>query len=294
MAELIDDLSANVKNRSPWAQLGLFLRVVGFALVAIVAIGAAAGSLLPKPLSNTTLKLLQMITTIVLFGGTAFFYARLSYPVNPMVHLGLRPAIRSNFYLLSILLLLFAFPLEAWLGIVNRQIPLPHWMIESGESIEKQTMAMLTAKNSFDILLNLIVVAVMPGIFEEMCFRGALQPILVRLVKNPWLGIFITSCIFSFMHFEFQGFIPRVLLGMLLGISYWYSGSLWAPIIGHCFFNGIQVLAISYYPDTMDNKSPSLPIYTIILSAILVGALLMVMRRQYLETRSDPNSNEWH
>src|ERR1700760_3401438 len=107
MADILDDIPANVKIRSPWAELGLFLRVVGFALLAIVALGAVAGSVLPKPLSNTALKLLQMVTTIILFGGTAFFYARFAYPERTLDHLGFRPAIKANFYLLSVLLLLF-------------------------------------------------------------------------------------------------------------------------------------------------------------------------------------------
>jgi membrane protease YdiL (CAAX protease family) len=141
-------------------------------------------------------------------------------------------------------------------------------------------------KNSFDILLNLLVVAVIPGIVEEMCFRGVLQRILIQLTKKPWLGIFIAAFIFSFLHFEFQGFLPRLFLGILLGAAYWYSGSLWTSILAHCFFNGIQVLALNWYPTAMNNANPSIPALAVLISGVIVVILLAVMRRQSIQTRS--------
>jgi membrane protease YdiL (CAAX protease family) len=70
-----------------------------------------------------------------------------------------------------------------------------------------------------------------------------------------------------------------MMLGILLGAAYWYSGSLWTPILGHFFFNGIQVVAASYYPKMM-NDDPSVPVYAGLISLIIVVALLSVMRRQ--------------
>jgi membrane protease YdiL (CAAX protease family) len=273
------------KMPSPWAQLGLFLRLLGFAFIALVALALLVDRL-PKPLSYQTLKMIQMADSILLFGIPAFFYARLTFPQRPMYELGFRPAEKSNFYLLGILLLLFSFPLEGWLGILNRQIPLPHWMVQSQESIDRQLTALLQVKNSFDILLNLLVVAVIPGIVEEMCFRGVLQRILIQLTKKPWLGIFIAAFIFSFLHFEFQGFLPRLFLGILLGAAYWYSGSLWTSILAHCFFNGIQVLALNWYPTAMNNANPSIPALAVLISGVIVVILLAVMRRQSIQTRS--------
>jgi membrane protease YdiL (CAAX protease family) len=272
-------MTENVKIHSPWAQLGLFLRLIGVAFIGLVALSILIGEL-PKPVSNTTLKLEQMISSIILFGAPAFFYARMTFRERPLYNLGFRPAARSNFYLLSILLLLFAFPLEGWLGIMNKRIPLPHWMIESEDSRDRQVIALLQAKNAFDIVFNLVVVAVIPGIFEEMCFRGVLQRLLIQLTRKPWLGIFIAAFIFSAMHFQFQGFLPRLFLGILLGAAYWYSGSLWTAVIAHCVFNGLQVLALNLYPEMMRDTNPSIPIYSVLVSAIVVGILLTVMRKQ--------------
>ncbi|HXB07613.1 MAG TPA: CPBP family intramembrane glutamic endopeptidase [Puia sp.] len=288
MTDILDDITNNVKPRSPWAQLGLFLWLFGAAFVVVVMIQLMAAGL---PQSYTMKKGLQMISTIIWFGAPAFFYARLSFPDRALDHLGFRPAVRTNFYLLSILLLVCSFPLEGWLGVLNRQLPQASWMLRAEEAAEKEIMAILTVKNSFDIVLNLLVVAVIPAIFEELCFRGVLQPIFIRLTKNPWAGIVLTAFWFSFLHFEFSGFLPRMFLGILLGAAFWYSGSLWTCILGHCIFNGVQVLLVNVYPEAMNNKNPSIPVYTILISLVIVVSLLAVMRRQSVQARAvDVNS----
>lgn len=287
-------MTNNDKIAPPPAQLGLLLRLIGLCFLLMFVMGLLGGSL-PRPIANTTLKLLQMATTLLLFGIPAFIYARLSFPQNPLFHLGFRPAHRTNFYVLGILLLLFAFPLEGWLGLLNRQLPLPAWTIKAEDAAEQQLKALLVAKNSFDIVFNLVVVAIIPGIFEEMFFRGVVQRLLTRITRKPWLSICIAAAIFSFMHFEFLGFLPRFFLGILLGALFWYSGSLWTCVLAHCLFNGIQVLALNYMPEVMDNKNPSIPAYSVLLSLAIVIILLVVMRRQFLQWRAaEDNSLEWH
>jgi membrane protease YdiL (CAAX protease family) len=286
------DIDDDVRIHSPWAQLGLFLRWVGVAFLGLVVL-ALLFARLPQPLSNNAVKLEQIVSAILLFGLPAYLYARQSFTSQPLQHLGFRPAIKPNFYWLGILLLLAAFPLEGWLGIVNKRIPLPHWMVTTEEATDKELTALLSVKNSFDIVINLLVVAVIPGIFEEMCFRGALQRMVIQLTRRPWMGIFITAFIFSFMHFQFQGFLPRLFLGLLLGAAYWYSGSLWTSVLAHCFFNGIQVLALTYYPAVVNDSNPSIPAFTVLMSGVIIILLLGYMRR--LSPRSTSvNSPEWH
>ena len=68
-------------------------------------------------------------------------------------------------------------------------------------------------------------------------------------------------------------------LGILLGAMFWYSGSLWPPIIAHIFFNGIQVLAATWYPKVV-TENPSVPVYSALISLVIVVGLLAYMRRQ--------------
>jgi membrane protease YdiL (CAAX protease family) len=272
-------MTDNVKNHSPWGPLGLLFRMIGIAFLAMFVM-AFIGGALPKTASPTAAKLLQMMDTIVIFGLPAFIYARVTNPRHPGLQLGLRPAVRPSFYVLAVLLLLLAFPFEIWLGILNRLIPLPAWAIRAEEAAEQQLKTLLTAKNGFELLFDLVVVAVIPGVFEEMFFRGVVQRLLIQMTNKPWLSICITAAIFSFMHFEFLGFLPRFFLGVLLGAAYWYSSSLWTAILAHALFNGIQVVLLNYMPATMNDANPSIPVYSVLVSAAVVGVLLGVMRKQ--------------
>jgi uncharacterized protein len=137
----------------------------------------------------------------------------------------------------------------------------------------------LKTSSTIGVLVNIFVIALLPAICEEACFRGALQPILIRLFKRPWAGIVLTAVVFSAFHLQFQGFLPRMLLGLLLGAAYWYSGSLLISIVAHFFWNAVQVIAVAFYPKYM-TADPTVPFYLAMLSLVIVAALLAVMKRQ--------------
>jgi membrane protease YdiL (CAAX protease family) len=273
----------NLRYSSPWMQLAIFLGMLGIAFFAILVFTIIVGLLPIDPHSAGAIKFLQALDTILLFGIPSYLYARMTFKERPLYHLGFRPAVKWPFYILAILLLCSAFPLEGWLGVLNRQLPLPQWMIRLEKDNDSQVTALLKVTTSFDVFINLLVVAVIPAIFEEMFFRGALQKIMIQLFRSPWTGIVVTAILFSAFHMQFQGFIPRMFLGILLGAVYWYSGSLWANILAHCFFNGIQVVAATYYPRLVSDSNPSVPVLAIVISLVFVLGLLAAMselRRQ--------------
>jgi membrane protease YdiL (CAAX protease family) len=273
----------------PRAQLAIFLGLLGGTWIATTLLGGAIivakvginnlQSGLNDPRLTGTLKLVQALSTILLFGLSAYFFATITSRERPVRLLGFRPAQAPVFYILGLLLILFSLPLFYWLGQVNRDIPLPHGLIKMEEDAGRQITAFLKVDSNRDILLNVFVIALLPAIFEEMCFRGALQRILIQLFRNPWVGIVVAAAFFSAFHMQFLGFLPRMFLGILLGAIYWYSGSLWASILGHFFINAAQVLAVSYYPQQM-NKDPSIPFYLALISLVIVVGLLSVLRRR--------------
>jgi membrane protease YdiL (CAAX protease family) len=279
------------KVYSPWSQLGIFLGLFGGAWILTAVVGEAM--LLSKvglnaigqhidvsdPRITGTLKLIQAISTIILFGLPAYFYARLTSQDDPFHFLGFKPAPLSVFYALGVVLLLLSFPLEGWLGQLNRSVHLPQSAIDWEKAANKQISAFLKAGSAMDIIVNVFVIALLPAIFEEACFRGALQRILIQLFKSPWAGIIVTGAFFSAFHMQFLGFLPRMFLGILLGAVYWYSGSLWASILAHFFTNASQVVAASYYPKMIE-EDPSVPFYWALISLIIVVGLLSVLRRR--------------
>jgi hypothetical protein len=133
--------------------------------------------------------------------------------------------------------------------------------------------------HSYDIFINVFLIALLPAICEELYFRGALQRIIIHITKNPSVGIIITGILFSALHFQFEGFLPRMLLGIILGFFYWYSGSIWTSIAGHFFHNAFQVLVVSYIP-RFTIKTPETPMLAAMASAIAVWAILWFYQRQ--------------
>ncbi len=227
--------------------------------------------------SIDTLKVIQVLYSVVQFAIPAIVFARIAFWKRTAYELGLRPAADKSFYMLGVLLLILSFPLEEWLGEVNKHIPLAKWMIEAGEANEEQVRTFLKVHHPFDPVINVVVMAAIPAICEELFFRGALQRIMIQIFKRPLPGILVVAFLFSFYHFEFEGFIPRLFLGALLGATYWFSGSLWVVIVGHFFFNAVQIIVAMSYP-SMISKDTSVPLLLVAFSFVIVVGLLYWMR----------------
>lgn len=279
-----------MKIHSPWTQLAVFMLLLGGALILSGILGAAVlaangvdmshGSPdLTDPRLTGIVKLIQGLNTVIIFGIPALVYARLTFWEQPVYFLGFRKAEKNNFYLLALILILFSFPVEGWLGQLNKGIPLTSWMIQMEEAADKQISVFLRVRTPIDVYINLFLIALLPAICEETFFRGALQRILINAFKSPWGGIIATGIFFSAFHMQFQGFLPRAFLGILLGAIYWYSGSLWVSIGAHFFYNGIQVAAVSFYPKLI-HEDPHVPAYTALISLVIIVGLLYTLRRR--------------
>ena len=108
---------------------------------------------------------------------------------------------------------------------------------------EGMLRSLLVMESPAELLLNLLVMAVLPAIGEELLFRGVLQQKIERLSQRPHLAIWSTAFVFSAIHMQFEGFLPRMLLGAALGYLFYWTRNLWVPIVAHFVFNGAQVAA---------------------------------------------------
>ncbi|HHT03985.1 MAG TPA: CPBP family intramembrane metalloprotease [Bacteroidales bacterium] len=109
----------------------------------------------------------------------------------------------------------------------------------------------LSDTSSLGLIINIIVIALLPAILEEVFFRGAMQRTMINLVKYRFLGILLTSILFSLIHFQPFSSIPRVFLGLFLGYLYVFSKNIIYPIIFH-FLNNLTVVIGSYLFYTND------------------------------------------
>ena len=162
-------------------------------------------------------------------------------------------------YLLTTLMLLFISPAMDIVSHFNANMQLPDSMalIESlmrkSEDLAREaTMRLLSEEGILPLIVNIIVIAVMAGVAEEFFFRGALLPVVKRIVKNRHVAIWLVAILFSAIHFQFYGFVPRMLLGALLGYLMYWSGSLWIPVFAHFLNNAIAVVGIYFMSDRED------------------------------------------
>lgn len=109
---------------------------------------------------------------------------------------------------------------------------------------EELTKFLTTFGSTGEFLFAFFIIAVLPGIGEELVFRGMLQPQLHRATGNAHIAIWISAILFSAIHMQFFGFVPRVLLGALFGYLYLWSGNLLIPMFAHFMNNGFSVLML--------------------------------------------------
>jgi membrane protease YdiL (CAAX protease family) len=240
-----------------------------------------AGATGPKVIGY--LKLVQFLYTLVVYLLPALLFAYLSDP-KPAAWLGIRQKPKALPLILALLIMycsLWAVDLTAeW----NQHWDVPASMRQMEEQAEALVERMLQMPRVTDLLINLVLIAVLPAIGEEVFFRGVLQRLIIQLVKAPWLGVLITAILFSAVHMQLLGFVPRVLLGFLLGAIYLLSGNLWLSIAGHFLVNGIQVVAAYLYQVKMIDDDPTktgtTSWYVALISALVTLSLLWVLRKR--------------
>ena len=140
-------------------------------------------------------------------------------------------------------------PALNWIVDWNQNVHLPSSMaaweqrMRDTEAALEQLVQPLLATNTFgEMLLAFVVVGVMAGVSEEFFFRGALMGILRRGRANIHWVVWIVAIVFSAIHFQFLGFVPRMLLGAWFGYLLVWTRSLWVPILAHTLNNGMVVV----------------------------------------------------
>lgn len=116
------------------------------------------------------------------------------------------------------------------------------WMRTMEEQNQEIIMLMCKDTRISIFLLNIVLMAIIPALGEELLFRGTLQPFLHQWIRNPHVAIWITAFIFSAIHFQISGFISRMLLGAYLGYLVYWSGSIWLPILAHFMHNSMSLI----------------------------------------------------
>lgn len=168
------------------------------------------------------------------------------------------------------------------------------WAKEKEDLAAQMTKFLTRFDSVFEVIIAMVVIAIIPAFGEEVVFRGIIQNQLLRTTNNYHVAIWFAAVLFSAIHFQFFGFVPRVLLGALFGYLYYWSGNLWLAILAHFVNNGFSVMAMYFYQQgklDVDLESPeSVPVNVVVISALLTGGLLYYFYK-YFENRKAEVAN---
>ena len=238
-------LKGKISNASILVRVLVWLGIMG--VLTMVAFGV--WFFLPNRDGLVGMKWLQLLQSVATFLLPALAGAYL-WSNTPMqwLHLNSKPSWQEASA--AVVIMLLAIPginlLSAW----NQQMVLPQWMsgIEQWMRMQEDAAAQLTEQflrvdTVGGLLVNIGLMALLPAVGEELTFRGVVQGMFTR---NRHVAIWATAAIFSFVHMQFYGFLPRMLLGAMFGYMLWWTGSLWVPMLMH-FVNNCAAVVVAFW-----------------------------------------------
>lgn len=203
------------------------------------------------------LKYLQIVNQLGLFVFPPLLFAYwASRKIATYLQLNIKPQLKT--IVISIIIIFVALPFISWLGEINRNMNLPasmagieNWMERMESEANELIIAFLNVKGLSGMMFNVFMIAVIPAVGEEFLFRGVILRLFKEWTNNIHFAVLISAILFSAMHMQFYGFLPRLMLGLMLGYMFVLSGSLWIPMLIH-FVNNAFAIVYIYATGSMD------------------------------------------
>ena len=273
----------------------LVVSIFGF-LLAIPLFGMDVFSgYLEGDLSLHMIRYFQIVSHLGLFVGASLVFAFL-VGGNPLRYLQARRIPGGRIILYSAIIMLVAVPLVYFLAYLNQQLSLPEalsgleeWMRRTEDAAEQMTERLLNVTSWQGLLFNIFMIAVIPAIGEEFIFRGALQRIFHQWFGNVHVAVIVAGVIFSAIHFQFYGFLPRALLGIMLGYMFVITGNIWVPVFAHFFNNAAAVTMHFYaYNSGMDMDMDSIGAHSLSIIPAAISLVIVYILFRMMHFRSSP------
>ncbi|NOX87021.1 MAG: CPBP family intramembrane metalloprotease [Chlorobi bacterium] len=255
-----------LQNLSPWGKIFLLTALImmsalltafGGLLIGKLVFGVSLESvaaMLSNPVTPRAIaymKFYQLINQLGFFIIPVFLFTFLISP-SPSGYLTLNRSPGGIALLISALVIYSVLPFNHFLTELNMDFKFPgflhsveEWMKAKEIQAGKITETILKTRTYSGLAVNLVVVALIPAFGEELLFRATGINLLKELTKNVHWAIIISSFVFAFLHFQFLSFLPRFLLGMLLGYLFVITKNIWIPVFAH-FVNNASSIIIFY------------------------------------------------
>ncbi len=192
----------------------------------------------------------------------------------------------------------FLSALVAWNASVHFPTPLHDfelWARDKEDQAAGLTKFLTDFNSPGRLLVGLIVIAIVPAVAEELVFRGGVQRNLVAWFGSRHVGVWLAAAIFSAIHVQFFGFVPRFVLGLVLGYLYEWSGNILVSMAAHFTQNAFQLVLLylaqgKQLPGAFDPDSTQpLPWPPVLLSAVLTAGLLYWLHQRWAAGRPTPS-----
>jgi hypothetical protein len=209
---------------------------------------------------------------------------------------------KLNEIAIVVLLALCILPINGIIGELNAAMKFPDWLagLEEWMRLKEDEAAELTrllipSDSAGVMFLNLFIIAVLPAISEELFFRGVLQRIFYGFFKSPHISIWVTAALFSAIHLQFYGFVPRLILGLSFGYLYYWGRTLWLPVIAH-FVNNATAVVFEYFQGSETVSSiPDIEIWKTFLilpvPVFISVVILLYFRNKYKDEKEMPDEH---
>jgi len=239
--------------------------------------------------SLAILKYFQVVNQIGVFIIPALIFAWLN-DRRVEGYLKLNPVTNVRFYIIGVVVLFTTLPFINWLIDLNNNIDLPSymetvetWFRQMEEEAMRLNEAFLNTTKLGGLIVNLFMIALLASVGEELIFRGILVRIFVEWTKNVHLGVVISAILFSALHLQFYGFLPRFVLGLVLGYLFIRSGTLWVPILVH-FVNNAMAVVLTYLSNKgiidldLESLGSTENVWIIIITVVISFGIMMYSR----------------
>jgi uncharacterized protein len=283
--------------------VGLILAVFGGLILTMIqyhtnmAEAVLLISNINDPSSLPLLKELQILQSVLLFIVPAVIVGYL-FERSSLGYFGMNKFPSGSILLMILLIMMVSLPLINGLVSLNEMMKLPatfsgmeKWMKETEDQAAQITEKFLDVHSVGGFSVNMLMIAVIPALGEELLFRGLFQRLFGEWFKNIHVAILLAAFLFAAVHLQFYGLLPRMMLGVMFGYLYLWTGTLWAPVFAHFLNNGAAVL-VSYLSNTgvihadYEKFGSTDNVFLITGSVIFTGALLygifLIRRRKIL------------
>jgi membrane protease YdiL (CAAX protease family) len=245
------------------------------------------------PLMIAFLKYVQAFTSVGMFIFSAIITA-ICIDTDWKLFLGLKEKPGWIVSLLAVLFIILILPFTNFLTYYNENLHLPQFLSGVETFFRDKEIQMTEIMESLlkpggmgGIFVNLLVIAVIPAIGEELTFRGIIQKLLNRWFGHPHWAILVTAILFSAIHIQFLSFLPRFFLGLVLGYLFYWSGSIWLTMLVHFINNAIAVIFYHYfYSGSVGNYmeimgTPEKDLVLALAGAVAGSIILFLIYRKY-------------